>query len=417
MPDSVESTRVSNAPSLRRVLDFASAHDFAPAADVLAATRASDPRSRYSLGLCQFGAGRRNEGLANVLAALATSPGLLPWWPPKDTLDLLEVVERALGDDVVPDGALQPRLSVLLGIAEGLAQRGRASEAADLFIRIIRQARPVDLLSAADPPPEERIRELVAPQPIWHAMDLGTSFVEGQRKTSRVLAGELLRLDLPDMRGKSVLDVGAWDGFFSFECERRGASRVTALDHHSWITDLAALAAYARQYREHHRALPDLYAPPPHLQDRSRLPGRRAFDVARELLGSRVEAVCRDFREVDPGELGTFDVVLFLGVLYHLTDPFVALKKVHALAREVAVVETLGLYHPAAAGRPIWEFYKDDRINDDPTTWWAPNEEGLRDMLEAVGFQRVQIKSGVSTLPVADLQRPALLRIIAHAWK
>lgn len=109
--------------------------------------------------------------------------------------------------------------------------------------------------------------------------------------------------------------------------------------------------------------------------------------------------------------------MLFLGVLYHLTDPFGALKKVYALTREVAVVETLGLYHPAAVGRPIWEFYSDDRVNGDPTTWWAPNEQGLRDMLEGVGFRRVQIKSGVSTLPLGDLQRETRLRIIAHAWK
>jgi tRNA (mo5U34)-methyltransferase len=412
---------MSLAPSMRavvrRALDSVSNGDFGQAADLLAGIAPLDPRSRYSLGLCQVGAGRRVEGLANVTAALSDCPGLFPWWAPRATLDLLADVDRALGEDQAADATVRARLSVRLAIAEGLAQAGRASEAADLFVRIIRQARPVDRLSAPTALPEERVREMVAPQPIWHSMDLGTSFVEGRRKKSRVLAGELLRLDLPDLEGKSVLDIGAWDGFFSFECERRGASRVTALEYHSWITDLAALADYASQHRERHGTLPDLYAPPPELKDGSRLPGRRAFDVARELLGSRVEPVCRDVREVDPGELGTFDVVLFLGVLYHLTDPFGALKKVHAFTRDVAVVETLGFHDPAVADRPMWEFYKDDRINGDPTTWWAPNERGLLDLLQAAGFRRVLIKSGVSTLPLADLERPTVLRIIAHAWK
>ena len=45
----------------------------------------------------------------------------------------------------------------------------------------------------------------------------------------------LARLDLPlSLAGESVLDIGAWDGFFSFEAERRGASRVVAADYYSW---------------------------------------------------------------------------------------------------------------------------------------------------------------------------------------
>lgn len=63
------------AALVRHVLDLGSTRDFSPAAHLLAGTAASDPRSRDSLGLCQFAAGRRNEGLANIVAALATSSG------------------------------------------------------------------------------------------------------------------------------------------------------------------------------------------------------------------------------------------------------------------------------------------------------------------------------------------------------
>jgi hypothetical protein len=57
--------------------------------------------------------------------------------------------------------------------------------------------------------------------------------------TEAALAAEVQRLMLPDLRGKTVLDINCWDGFFAFEAERRGASRVVALDHYMWAMDLA----------------------------------------------------------------------------------------------------------------------------------------------------------------------------------
>ena len=97
-------------------------------------------------------------------------------------------------------------------------------------------------------------------------------------------------LDLPaSLEGLTVLDIGAWDGFFSFECERRGASRVVAADYYSWHG-----------------------------------PGwgtKAGFQLAREALGSRVEDVDIDVMDLSPERVGTFDVVLFLGVLYHLRHP------------------------------------------------------------------------------------------------
>src|SRR3954447_6409755 len=65
----------------------------------------------------------------------------------------------------------------------------------------------------------------------FHSIELEPGFVTpGRADTS----AQLQRLHLPDLRGKTVLDVGAWDGFFSFEAERRGAARVVAVDTFSW---------------------------------------------------------------------------------------------------------------------------------------------------------------------------------------
>lgn len=93
---------------VRRALDFVSKREFGRAADLLVGIAPLDPRSRYSLGLCQVGAGHRMEGLANVTAALSNCPGLFPWWAPRDTLDLLIDVDRALADVPAGDATVPP---------------------------------------------------------------------------------------------------------------------------------------------------------------------------------------------------------------------------------------------------------------------------------------------------------------------
>ena len=68
----------------------------------------------------------------------------------------------------------------------------------------------------------------------WHKIDLGNGIITpGKVNTFE----KLKRIGLPDdLTGKSVLDIGAWDGFYSFEAERRGASRVVAIDWVAWNT-------------------------------------------------------------------------------------------------------------------------------------------------------------------------------------
>ena len=136
----------------------------------------------------------------------------------------------------------------------------------------------------------------------------------------RVLRGvSFVHLQLPDLHGKSVLDIGAYDGFFSFSVERLGAARVVALDHYVWSIDMVE---YLKDWRESKRSGAPL--PAPHESRHwhpDELPGRRPFDSARELLGSKVEPIVGDFMRMDLTELGQFDVVLYLGILYHMEEP------------------------------------------------------------------------------------------------
>jgi len=117
----------------------------------------------------------------------------------------------------------------------------------------------------------------------------------------------LLSLHLPDLAGKTVLDVDSFDGYFSFAAERLGASRVLAVETHSWRTPA----------------------------------GKRQFDEMRRTLTSNVEDREMDVLELLPHVIGQFDVVLFVGVLQHTRPPLLALERIASVTKELLVMETL----------------------------------------------------------------------------
>jgi tRNA (mo5U34)-methyltransferase len=174
-----------------------------------------------------------------------------------------------------------------------------------------------------------------------------------------------LQIGLPtSLAGKSVLDIGAWDGFFSFEAERRGAERVVAVDSHSW--------------------------------GGGGWGSKEGFRCAREILGSRVEDVDLDVMDISAERLGTFDVVLFLGVLYHLRHPLLALERVLSVTKDLLILETH--VDLLSTRRPAMAFYPGRELDGDMSNWWGPNPPALVKMLESAGFKRVQ---AIATPPSA----------------
>lgn len=135
-------------------------------------------------------------------------------------------------------------------------------------------------------------------------------------KTQEQLRHEIEALQLPNLHGKTVLDIGAWDGFFSFAAEQRGA-KVVSLDHYVWSVDIPAWNAYWQKCQQEgkpakpHNLVPEVWHP-------DTLPGKRGYDTAHKALESKAEWVVGNFDEMDLDKLGMFDVVLYLGVLYHL---------------------------------------------------------------------------------------------------
>jgi tRNA (mo5U34)-methyltransferase len=226
----------------------------------------------------------------------------------------------------------------------------------------------------------------------WHSIDLGDGVVTPGAKSSQWLEAELDRLELGDLRGKSVLDIGAYDGFYSFAAERLGADRVVAFDSYIWSADMPGYMRY-RDERiaaglpvELVDALPEFWRP-------DELPGRRPFDLAHEALNSKVEVVVGDLLDHDLEQLGSFDVVLYLGVLYHVRHPLLALEKLASVTRGTAIIETQAEEFRLSGRQPICRFIEGDELNHDPSNWWTFNAASLISMCRAAGFERAELQS------------------------
>lgn len=203
----------------------------------------------------------------------------------------------------------------------------------------------------------ETLKREVAAITWWHTIDLGKGIVTpGLDPTP----ARLPEIRLPeDLAGLSVLDVGAWDGFFSFEAERRGAKRVLATDSFCWGQGGWGTKA--------------------------------GFELARRALRSKVEDSDIDPLQLSPEKIGTFDLVLCLGVLYHMRHPLLALERVASVTRGRLILQTqvdlAGLTRPAIA------FYQGSELHNDPTNWCGPNPAAVVAMLRTVGFGDVEVVS------------------------
>jgi tRNA (mo5U34)-methyltransferase len=228
--------------------------------------------------------------------------------------------------------------------------------------------------------------------PWFHSIDLGDGRVTPGIKSPERLRSELVALNLPeDLSGRSVLDIGAWDGYFSFEAERRGAARVVALDYYAWALDLQAQRRYVIDCRDQ-GVPPQPFDQVDDLWVEDDLPGRAGFELARRSLGSRVEPVVGDFMIMDLRALGTFDTVLFLGVLYHLEDPLRTLRRLRSVTAGFAIIETVCAVFPGFEHHQMWQFFETDELEGDPSNWWAPNAAALVGMCRAAGFRTVELK-------------------------
>jgi tRNA (mo5U34)-methyltransferase len=261
----------------------------------------------------------------------------------------------------------------------------------------------------------ETKQRLVAEISHWHhSIDLGDGVVTPGGKTPHHFYDEMRRLHLPEMANKSVIDIGAWDGFYTFHAEHARANRVVALDHYVWSTNLQKAAEYTRRQRLAGRPIMPFHTLK-EIWDPVSLPGKRGFDLAYRLRNSHADVVVDDFMTMELAPLGSFDVVLFLGVIYHLEEPLRALRRLRQLTRGVAVIESEAVLAPGGSDQPLWQFVDAEQLNADPSIWWVPTAEGLRTMSLAAGFSRAEIVSGPPHWRLGR-RRPKHYRTVVHAF-
>lgn len=250
-------------------------------------------------------------------------------------------------------------------------------------------------MNVADLPQDEIRRRAEALGPWFHNIDLN-----GVRTAPNHFLGNYPEVKwnkfadaIPqDLTNKTVLDIGCNGGFYSIEMKKRGASRVLGIDFDDTYLEQARFAAQ-----------------------------QTGHDI--------------DFRKLsvyDIGSLGErFDIVLFMGVLYHLRHPLLALDLIHEhVAGDLLIFQSM--QRGAQDSLPVEENYSfwqtehfDDpsypkmhfiehRYADDPTNWWAPNAACVEAMLRSAGFSilshpesEVYICRHVAAPPGAEAVYPA----------
>ncbi len=205
----------------------------------------------------------------------------------------------------------------------------------------------------------------------WHEIEVAPGIVTPGDDSNRMKLPILDAIGLPRrMDGMRALDIGCSDGFFSFTMEDRGAS-VVAIDF-----------------------VPEHYT---------------GFAIAKEILGSAVEYRMENVYNLNPESFGLFDVVLFMGVLYHLRNPLGGLDAIRSVTRQGGQlfvgtmmideyfqlpdrsITSLVALNPALTEVPLWQAYPRDTLNGDFTNAFAPNRAALLAALTEAQFKPVQV--------------------------
>lgn len=201
-----------------------------------------------------------------------------------------------------------------------------------------------------------------------------------------------------DLYGKTVLDIGCNAGFYSQEMKRRGADRVLAIDDNEHYLEQARFAAEVNQLDIEFRRL-------------------SVYELAK--LGE------------------TFDVVLYMGVLYHLRYPLLSLDLIRqTVARDLVVIQSMlrgsseiedpQPDYPFSETRVFHKpsfpamFFVENKYSGDQTNWWIPNRGCLEGMLRSAGFritchpEREVYICTIADIPQATEQQRTLSPEAAH---
>jgi len=231
---------------------------------------------------------------------------------------------------------------------------------------------------------KEEIQKKISEIPTWfHKIQLRSDF-STPGFYAEILKQKIFDSIPKDLSGKSILDTGANQGMFSFECERRGAKEIVAFD----------------------------------LYDIPKMDG--GIKLCKEIFDSKVQILTLDVMDVE--KLGReFDIILCFGLLYALRNPFLALQKLLTICNELVIVEAEIL----RTDRSICYVLEQDEIlkNSEITILFSP--KSLKNYALDIGFKKVEFlgysteqKTPIVTDKPNDGSKPLTRnRGIFYLWK
>lgn len=188
----------------------------------------------------------------------------------------------------------------------------------------------------------------------WHSIDFGEGIISQGHKSTIVHEREKIKWFPSDFfKDKRVLDVGTLDGYYAFYAEQAGASEVIAVDKFVWAE--------------------------------TRGKCKRGFDIAKQILNSKVKEHILYIEDMKSEVLGTFDSIIFAGVFYHLQNPYRALEILDKLLNNNGRIIIETTMRNLEIDKPLMEFHPKKTLNNDPTNFWSPNTLCLRLMFEEIG--------------------------------
>lgn len=180
----------------------------------------------------------------------------------------------------------------------------------------------------------------------WHTIELPNGIKTPghvSEETHKWISGAIPEY----LTGKTILDIATCDGYYSFLAEKRGAKRVLASDIYEG-----------------------------------------GFDIAREILNSKVDHIVMDVYDLDSLQ-ESFDIVFCFGLYYHLKNPMLAFEKLSKKCKELLIVEGYIIDNK----EPIMRFYEKDELNKDASNWWGASVECLIEMVRSCGFEKHDVYS------------------------
>ena len=212
---------------------------------------------------------------------------------------------------------------------------------------------------------QQALRDEVAEHEWYHSIELAPGVeTPGWHDTRPILS----QIPFPaSLAGKRCLDVGTFDGFWAFEMERRGAEEMMAID----ILDPRKWDWPASSDEETLKTI-------------GRRKGRgEGFEIARRELGSSVERRELSVYDLDPAEVGKFDLIFLGSLLIHLKNPALALERLRAVcAGTLITMDGIDLLLSLAfPRRPVATLHAQGR-----PWWWYSNEAALKRLVESSGF-------------------------------